>query len=1341
MVRQIVLAYAAIVFAANAASITPIVIGKTSTQAVFSYTAPDDAPCSVVVKDEANVVAHDTDVALFPGSDTDNRAGNIVSGRSRVVVVGKRRSDAASDGKMYSRALEADSPYTLQVTCGASTGTLKFRTNTVSLGNSAPDPYPFDGNGYGNYAYPTVDYGNTARTYIDPQTGVLLKRLTTPGYGSPGLYSGLSPVYAYDLSGTWTNPQKVLGQDNQFASYSGPGGAVNALFVSAATFQAQRGYMDYSENYIDDMLARLNGYGDQTSSADRTMNVCLTADAGQTCLGNTLTLLLPKSSAGEVTGPGSYPSPFFAGWGAPQIQVDWLAADFAGADPSVTASHQTVTNTTPLLAGTYQFSFPADLKPSTHIHIAGSAPVCPDNDCTIAAGVDATHLRIQQDLGASFNGARTTLAASLGAGSNTVIVSDGSGFIRNFAAGTRAYTMSVESEAVTCSTLSGNTFTGCSGLNTFHAAGAAVTSRSFILTNFGLKIWKQTGTGTVYLDSVKYDYATSADYFLGYEGEGLVCSGNVTATYAADGVTQLAQPVPGKTCTMSDIWGHNFLYFFDPASGELRTIARLSDSGATQDTTNPLMFYQYNAASGNISTCSYDAAAGRFRTLPIDYNAATNPYFSCGTMLTEGAGNDVISQIKAKYPQIDMSYWGQPQFGAIQGGIATFQLRPTQNAMAWGCYFDVTKPAGQQLVYCGDTWSHYPLRWGGMHGGYGSKTPDGWIAYALMGPLQSAKQAGIGQYTMQVNQIYNNGSLKSVSSTFMDPSTCEALGVTDDRWLAQGATGKNCIKVNVKTEPVNTNPSLLDMSTSATPGTRPTAWPHNAAGCGGDDTSLNCWSYLQPIAEGDWLRELGDPNGDLGAERFLVAKKTTLADGSIDLVLSRAASASPVPLCIGAKTNHPAGFQFLVDVPFGCGGNEYWTKASDSSHAIYADNPVPYGAHTNLQYDASSGSFTQWTPYLYALGGYNPGQYGFGYGVRSGTLPGFFSKQFDYGLGMLYTFSGSIVGLDAIQTHPGSLFSYDAMGNRTLFGLDGRPLGGAGGGDPLVWYHNLAIVSNTQHVYKISLPLQTPGGEPFANATLERKRRAMVGWYGHTLLRDISGPNSRISDDTPDTFCIADLPGECVPGSQRGEEFVSVVNADVSGQCLLSYTKRTPCLAALPNEVGRFVQYDVSKPDPTGARWRVLTSFWGGPGRTNNYANVHGTDGADWMLGVGKWVNGVRSQIYGAKLPSWQLDSQYRGDFIKVPVKAGGRQGDKVRIRFGYDANLRCTTRQEACSTGAANNDPFAWESEPVNWTACDNGCTVTIPAIGNRVLYYVIDRKDTLGNISSGVTQAVAVN
>jgi hypothetical protein len=150
MVRQIVLACAAIAFSASAATINPIVLGKTSTQAVFTYDAPDGNACSVVALNSLDAIVRDTDVTLFPGSDSDNRAGNLVNGTSRVVVIGKRSSDTASDGKMYSRALQADSSYTLRVTCGSSDGTLPFRTNTISLGNSAPDPYPFNSSGYGN---------------------------------------------------------------------------------------------------------------------------------------------------------------------------------------------------------------------------------------------------------------------------------------------------------------------------------------------------------------------------------------------------------------------------------------------------------------------------------------------------------------------------------------------------------------------------------------------------------------------------------------------------------------------------------------------------------------------------------------------------------------------------------------------------------------------------------------------------------------------------------------------------------------------------------------------------------------------------------------------------------------------------------------------------------------------------------------------------------------------------------------------------------------------------------------------------------------------------------------
>src|SRR6185312_4545714 len=100
-----------------------------------------------------------------------------------------------------------------------------------------------------------------------------------------------------------------------------------------------------------------------------------------------------------------------------------------------------------------------------------------------------------------------------------------------------------------------------------------------------------------------------------------------------------------------------------------------------------------------------------------------------GTNLTPGSGNDVISQIQTKYPQIDMSYFGHPQFVSILGNIATFELQGIQNGLTWGCYFDMTQPSGSQLKSCTNSWDTWPLRWGGIHGGFGNRTTDGWLTW------------------------------------------------------------------------------------------------------------------------------------------------------------------------------------------------------------------------------------------------------------------------------------------------------------------------------------------------------------------------------------------------------------------------------------------------------------------------------------------------------------------------------------------------------------------------------------------------------------------------------------
>ncbi len=134
---------------------------------------------------------------------------------------------------------------------------------------------------------------------------------------------------------------------------------------------------------------------------------------------------------------------------------------------------------------------------------------------------------------------------------------------------------------------------------------------------------------------------------------------------------------------------------------------------------------------------------------------------------------------------------------------------------------------------------------------------------------------------------------------------------------------------------------------------------------------------------------------------------------------------------------------------------------------------------------------------------------------------------------------------------------------------------------------------------------------------------------------------------------------------------------------------------------------------------------------------------ADWTVTAGKWMDGRRSDVMGVQLPPWpNEDSIVRNTFVKVPVKLSGQAGTSVRIRFGYNPSLFCSSRQEQCSTAVSNSDPYAFLSEQQTWTPCTaaTGCEVDIPAISSRILYYVVDRMSAAGAISSTPVMLTAV-
>lgn len=79
-------------------------------------------------------------------------------------------------------------------------------------------------------------------------------------------------------------------------------------------------------------------------------------------------------------------------------------------------------------------------------------------------------------------------------------------------------------------------------------------------------------------------------------------------------------------------------------------------------------------------------------------------------------------------------------------------------------------------------------------------------------------------------------------------------------------------------------------------------------------------------------------------------------------------------------------------------------------------------------------------------------------------------------------------------------------------------------------------------------------------------------------------------------------------------------------------------------------------------------------------------------------------------------------------------------VDFGYGPEFRCTSSRGVCLTASATVDetePFAFESESPAGVPCASGCTVAIPQLPLRVLYYRVKYRAAGGAIiATGGTQ-----
>jgi len=330
----------------------------------------------------------------------------------------------------------------------------------------------------------------------------------------------------------------------------------------------------------------------------------------------------------------------------------------------------------------------------------------------------------------------------------------------------------------------------------------------------------------------------------------------------------------------------------------------------------------------------------------------------------------------------------------------------------------------------------------------------------------------------------------------------------------------------------------------------------------------------------------------------------------------------------------------------------------------------------------------------------------------------------------------------------------DWMAINSFFGT------GQNNGDSIGWSRTMTNIRGTTYdtgntttsVWKI-----TPIG-----AINTKLAPALVHNVPHAYYMDKSGPAFLITDADAGTFCIAYAAGECRPNSVQWDIFFAGNISFDWGQCRANEAiLSTPCAFGLWPGAGWAVQVRQTPIDTNATGVRRLTQAWWLPPSHYSFSNWVASPDGKWGFFASNPVQqrprkGLSdgTHWFAMKLPPWPSPSDtqiYAADgsspdrttFLSYPVTVFGSSGDTVRISFGYGENgdinnFYCTTRLETCWTAdsAVPSNPYQFDSEPQSRTDCGLGCTIPVPAIAGRVLYYRVEHADG----TTDPTQAVAI-
>ena len=1311
--------------------------GTTSTQAIVTYTAPTASACTVEVSLESDYtpLVEDVDPVLFPGSDSDNRTGNLINGRSRIIVIGKRGDNAVSgfkaitaavDGHNRSRALRAATIYYGRITCGGDSAAFTFQTANLPVGDTRGEPLPVAE----PFVYESVT-GNAAvyPEFADPHTGVRVRRAVGDygkfGYGgSSASWPGTSPAIPADCNKTLTGVKGSC----LFDDASGTGWTATTGTLTDAIRSDDTNYAQYSGTTQQPLFVRL-GQGKITRSS-----------TGEEYGGIVFSNFIARVQTTDASGEGGQ-FEVCETYDATSCSSPWLRHTLPNTTEATVrfcsvANCSEATGETPG-QGLGGSKFEPFYRFHQNVTMYNTDPPL---DVMKFSGSNASAFCNSLYVGELLIGMRANLevvqneitAKNCGATPPQVTIAIGQNYIHNGTSGVGVYTMN------------------------FPALGYN-DGRSNPRYGFLIRKVSTTSSATLKVGYVLYRYAvgTPFSFAFGSGGFGKRCQTIKTAQgyylchfqnqivgikHQADGTLALANY--GYTYTKGSYL--NGTYLLD-TGGKYFCMGGASTNDTIWSDTEPGVFYcYYESTYNNPATSSVD---NRMVLVKVtidttstvadgdpDASPGSGPGLSnkaqrlnvTGTILTPcnapctSTTTDYTPYAQRKrFNSAWDTRYNNCGIQAAQGNLL-FEvcLTGSQDSRAWIFAYDLGNglPPGNGFV--GTYGNTQQLIGGFLHAG-------------------NAQSRWCGMHTFQASMGLSGGT--ALPFTAIEPGGKCPMAITATTGLSSctasgSGTCSPCPNVTV----MGYNYSGKNWCSSFT-WTSSCSSVSAPAGCtDGDPVSSGCSDapnekWVQTLAVGDTITH--------GTERMMLLEKTSNTSGTW---LRGWGSQAP-------NANYPVQAHSNGDTWYTCCGDDTWdptTVVPERERAlIWFPASDPDG--TNLTY-----TFTDpHTNHAWHVGNYGSSPayllsiYSDPTSAASVSSPASFLTIYIPGFfgGKPMVWNGS----DAVtQFNPPSSCPGNACEKHPAFGQI------AGDANAKKWFIDLHPRLFHQSLTKNAAPLAS--GKTYirqwsGTALLQPKHFDLEVYSGYWPLKRASS----LTDTTSDSgkWCFAPVADACFSGALANKVYVNFPEFDNRWSGSADPGVNDTCRDA---EFGSG-QNDLCVGHPSGigaalTQWRLTPStvFNGGAARSiSKYARTYreaATENAK-IDPEGKVIF-ARGGHYWI-LPPWPDDTSKPGDTFSAIAStvSGVPAGTSTAIiEFGYNDSFYCSLNYDAAcvAQSATLNEatPFVWSTESITGVSCASGCTITIPALRNRVLYYRWKFRNAGGTvIHTGATQVTKVN